>query len=194
MNRLRKPLRKEIDPKNRKQKKQSETPHVNKKHRFLTTLKIERKKITPQNHSLFHSTSYFGVTKIPTLTWLPKSWKCENNDRSQNYRSCYKHSRKLMFITFFLLKRNIYLTHKWQFLFLKNIKLFLCGGRKGVSDGEGGRVVRELDERVQITRLDEGGRECRRGALLKRVKKTKNHLLTHPEIFSKQLMNWIFRD
>ena len=33
---------------------------------FLTTLKLERKKFTPQNHSLFRSISCFGVTKITT--------------------------------------------------------------------------------------------------------------------------------
>ena len=52
-------------------------PHVNKEplprnHFFQTpfshsTLKLERKKLTPQNHSsLFRSISCFGVTKITT--------------------------------------------------------------------------------------------------------------------------------
>ena len=52
-------------------------PHVNKKplpknQIFVqtpfshSTLKLERKKITPQNHSLFRSISCFGVTKITT--------------------------------------------------------------------------------------------------------------------------------
>ena len=52
-------------------------PHVNKKplarnRIFVQTpfshssLKLERKKITPQNHSLFRSISCFGVTKITT--------------------------------------------------------------------------------------------------------------------------------
>ena len=31
-----------------------------------STLKLERKKFTPQNRSLFRSTSCFGVTKITT--------------------------------------------------------------------------------------------------------------------------------
>ena len=33
---------------------------------FIVTLKLERKKFTPQNHSLFRSISCFGVTKITT--------------------------------------------------------------------------------------------------------------------------------
>ena len=52
-------------------------PHVNKKplarkRIFVqtpfsrSTLKLEQKKFTPQNHSLFRSTSCFGVTKITT--------------------------------------------------------------------------------------------------------------------------------
>ena len=31
-----------------------------------STLKLEQKNFTPQNHSLFLSTSFFGVTKITT--------------------------------------------------------------------------------------------------------------------------------
>ena len=52
-------------------------PHVNKKplarkRIFVqtpfshSTLKLERKKFTPQNHSIFRSISCFGVTKITT--------------------------------------------------------------------------------------------------------------------------------
>ena len=52
-------------------------PHVNKKplarkRIFVqtpfshSTLKLERKNFTPQNHSLFRFTSCFGVTKITT--------------------------------------------------------------------------------------------------------------------------------
>ena len=52
-------------------------PHVNKKPLerkpiFIqtpfshSTLKLERKNFTPQNHSLFRSISCFGVTKITT--------------------------------------------------------------------------------------------------------------------------------
>ena len=48
------------------------------KHRFLTTLKLEQKNFTLQNHSLFRYTSCFGVTKITTPIWLQKSWKCVN--------------------------------------------------------------------------------------------------------------------
>ena len=33
-----------------------------------STLKLERKNFTPQNHSLFRSTSRFGVTKITKTT------------------------------------------------------------------------------------------------------------------------------
>ena len=43
-----------------------------------STLKLERKKFTSQNHSLFRSISCFGVTKITTPIWLQKSWKCVN--------------------------------------------------------------------------------------------------------------------
>ena len=35
-----------------------------------STLNLEQKKFTPQNHSLFRSTSCFGVTKITTPIWL----------------------------------------------------------------------------------------------------------------------------
>ena len=38
-----------------------------------STLNLERKNFTPQNHSLFRSTSSFGVTKITTPIWLQKS-------------------------------------------------------------------------------------------------------------------------
>ena len=51
-------------------------PHVNKKplprNRIFqtpfshSTLKLERNKFTPQNHSLFRSTTCFGVTTITT--------------------------------------------------------------------------------------------------------------------------------
>ena len=64
-------------------------PHVNKKplprNRIFvqtpfshSTLKLEQKKFTPQNHLLFRSISCFGVTKITTPIWLQKSWKCVN--------------------------------------------------------------------------------------------------------------------
>ena len=59
------------------EKIKAKLPHVNKKplarkQIFVqipfshSTLKLERKKFTPQNHSLFRSTSCFGVTKITT--------------------------------------------------------------------------------------------------------------------------------
>ena len=52
-------------------------PHVNKKPLTIkrifvqtpyshSTLKLERKHFTPQNHSLFRSISCFGVTKVTT--------------------------------------------------------------------------------------------------------------------------------
>ena len=43
-----------------------------------STLNLERKNFTLQNHSLFCSTSCFGVTKITTPIWVQKSWKCVN--------------------------------------------------------------------------------------------------------------------
>ena len=90
MNVLGKPFRKKFDPKNRKNCKiKVKLPHVNKKtlarkRIFVqtpfsqSTLNLERKNFTPQNHSLFRSTSCFGVTKINTPIWLQKSWKCVN--------------------------------------------------------------------------------------------------------------------
>ena len=70
-------------------------PHVNKKPLprnwifvqtpfFHSTLKLERKNFTPQNHSLFRSTSCFGVTKITTPIWLQKSWIVKNHAVSNN--------------------------------------------------------------------------------------------------------------
>ena len=77
VNVLGKPFRKESDSKNEKTVKiRVKMPHVKKnhyreteflfKHRFHTTLKLEQKKFTPQNHSLFRSISCFGATKITT--------------------------------------------------------------------------------------------------------------------------------
>ena len=66
------------NPNNRKQVKiKVKLPHVNKKQLarkrtfvqtpiYHSTLKIEQKIFTPQNHSLFRFTSGFGVTKITT--------------------------------------------------------------------------------------------------------------------------------
>ena len=78
-----KPIRKKSDPKKSKEtvKIKLKLTHVNKKplarmHFFVqtpfphSTLKLERKNFTPQNHSLFHSTSCFGVTKITNPIWL----------------------------------------------------------------------------------------------------------------------------
>ena len=90
MNGLENPFRKKSDPKNRKTVKiKVKLPHVNKKplaRKLIfvqtpfshSTLKLERKNFTPQNHSLFRSISCFGVTKITTPIWLQKSWKCVN--------------------------------------------------------------------------------------------------------------------
>ena len=77
MNGLEKPFRKKIRSKKSKKivKTKVKLPHVKKplarKRIFVqtpfshSTLKLERKKIMPQNHSLFRSTC-FGVTKITT--------------------------------------------------------------------------------------------------------------------------------
>ena len=78
MNGLEKPFRKKSDPKNRKNSKnQSEIAACEKKPLPIkrifvrkpyshSTLKLERKNFTPQNHSLFRSISCFGVNKITT--------------------------------------------------------------------------------------------------------------------------------
>ena len=79
MNGLEKPFRKKIQSKKSKKtvKTKVKLPHVNKKplarkRIFVqtpfsySTLKLERKKCTPQNHSLFRSISCFGVPKITT--------------------------------------------------------------------------------------------------------------------------------
>ena len=76
MNGLEKPFRKENRSKKSKKtvKIIVKLPYVNKKplarKRFFvqtpfsqSTLNLERKNFTPQNHSLFRSTSFFGVTK-----------------------------------------------------------------------------------------------------------------------------------
>ena len=91
VNGLGKPFRKKIRSKKSEKKtvKSDETVTVNKKplprkRIFVQTqfshsiLKLERKKFTPQNHSLFRSISCFGVTKITTPIWLQKSWKYVN--------------------------------------------------------------------------------------------------------------------
>ena len=71
-------LEKKSDPKNRKNSKNQseiaacEQKTTTKNRIFVqtplshSTLKLERKKFTPQNHSLFRSISCFGVTKITT--------------------------------------------------------------------------------------------------------------------------------
>ena len=74
-----KTIQKKSDPKKKRKnsKIKVKLPHVNKKPRarkriFVqtpfshSTLNLERKKFTPQNHSLFRSTSCSGVTKITT--------------------------------------------------------------------------------------------------------------------------------
>ena len=80
MNGLGKPFRKKFDPKNRKKtvKIKVKLPHVNKKplarkRIFVQTpfphsnLNLKRKNFTSQNHSVFRSTSCFGVTKTKSL-------------------------------------------------------------------------------------------------------------------------------
>ena len=78
MNGLGKPLRKKSDPKNRKNSKKksgiaaceqnttSEKANFCSNTVFSSTLNLERKNFTHQDHSLFRSTSCFGVTKINT--------------------------------------------------------------------------------------------------------------------------------
>ena len=78
MNGLGKTFRKQSGQKIEKTEKiKAKLPHVNKKplarkRIFVqtpfshSTLYLERKNFTPQNHSLFRSTSCFGVTKITT--------------------------------------------------------------------------------------------------------------------------------
>ena len=74
-----KPFRKKSGPKETKRtvKIRVKLPHVNKnalpRNRIFvqtpfsySTLKLERKRFTPQNHSLYRSISCFGVTKITT--------------------------------------------------------------------------------------------------------------------------------
>ena len=90
INELGKAFRKKPDPKNRKTVKINvKLPHVNKKllarkRNFVqtpfshSTLKLEQKKSTPQNHSLFLSISCLGVTKITNPIWLQKSWTFVN--------------------------------------------------------------------------------------------------------------------
>ena len=71
-------LEKKIDPKSQKnsknqseiaaceQKTTTEKPNFVQTSFSHSTLKLERKKFTPQNHSFFCSISCFGVTKIST--------------------------------------------------------------------------------------------------------------------------------
>ena len=78
MNGLGKPFRKKSDPRNRKTVKiEVKFPHVNKKplarkQIFVqtpfshSTLNLEQKNFTPQNHSPFRFASCFGVSKITT--------------------------------------------------------------------------------------------------------------------------------
>ena len=78
MNGLGKPFRKNpIQQIEKTEKIKAELPHVNKKPLAIkrifvqtpfshSTFNSERKNFTPQNHSLFRSTSCFGVTKITT--------------------------------------------------------------------------------------------------------------------------------
>ena len=91
-------------------------PHVNKKplgrkRTFVPTpfshsaLNLEQKNFTPQkNHSLFRSTSCFGVTKITTPIWLQKSWMCEHILRQGPYWVLKKDSAPIQFKFFELWK------------------------------------------------------------------------------------------
>ena len=88
---LGKRFRKKSDPKNRKntvkikvklpqmkQKTTSEKANFGSNTVFSLYLKIRAKYFTPQNHSLFRSTSCFGVTKITTPILTKKIMKtCE---------------------------------------------------------------------------------------------------------------------
>ena len=91
MNGLGKPYRKKFDPKNRKknsknqseiaaceQKTTSEKANFCSNTAFSLYLTFRANIFTPQNHSLFRSTSCFGVTKITTPISLQKSRKCKN--------------------------------------------------------------------------------------------------------------------
>ena len=90
MNGLGKPFRKNLIQKIEKTvKTRVKWPNVNKKPLARTqifvqtpfsysSLKVMRKKFTPQKHSHFRSTSSFGLTKTFTLIWIQKSWKCVN--------------------------------------------------------------------------------------------------------------------
>ena len=91
MNVLQKPIRKKSNPNNWKSSKiqieiaACEQKTTSKKANFCpqtlfshSNLKLEQKTFTPQNHSLFRSTSCFGVNKIITSIWLQKTWKCVN--------------------------------------------------------------------------------------------------------------------
>ena len=82
MSELGEPFLKKSDKKIEKKIK-VKMPHVNKKplarkRIFVqtpfshSTLNLERKNFTPQNYSLFRSTSCFGVTEITTPIWLQK--------------------------------------------------------------------------------------------------------------------------
>ena len=99
MNGLEKPFTKKSDPKKNEKtvKIKVKLQHVNKKplarkRIFVqtpfshSTLNLERKNFTPQNHSLFRSTSCFGKTKITTPIWLQKSWKCVNRSLKKRQR------------------------------------------------------------------------------------------------------------
>ena len=111
MNGLGKQFRKKSDPKNWKKKTveiKVKLPHVNKKTTskksnfcsntgFSLYFKFKQKKFTPQNHSLFRSTSCFGVIKnhenvwtdrkkrqhlnTIQILWIVKKPLCPNNSR-----------------------------------------------------------------------------------------------------------------
>ena len=83
------------------EKNQAKLPHVSKKplarkRIFVqtpfshSTLNLEQKNFTPQNHSLFRSISCFGVNKITTPIRLQKSWKCEQILKKDSARIQFK--------------------------------------------------------------------------------------------------------
>ena len=69
-----------------------------------STLKLERKKFKPRNHSLFRSTSLFDVTKITTPNWL-------------------QNSAPIQFIFFELYKNHVPNNSPYRFSAIKHFKI-----------------------------------------------------------------------
>ena len=78
MREMKKPIQKNHIKFFKKNKKSTSLLLVNKRRKRIfvqtlfspSTLKLDQKNFTPQKHSLFRSTSRFGVTKITTTIWL----------------------------------------------------------------------------------------------------------------------------